>query len=52
MIFCEAFKSQHVEKVIFGLAGIRQVRDAVKMIPINEMTEVMKTCEIIPPQRI
>ena len=44
IIYCEAYKSQHVEKVIQGLSGI--VKNTVTMIPINEMTEVMKTCKI------
>lgn len=50
LIYCEAYKSQHVEKVIFGLAGIRP--RTVTMIPINEMTEVMKTCEIVEQQKL
>lgn len=43
MIYCEAFKSQHVEKVIQGLSGVNT--KSVRMIPINEMTEVMKSCQ-------
>lgn len=50
IIYCEAYKSQHVEKVIQGLSGV-QKKDAVTMIPINEMTEVMKTCKIVQKQR-
>ena len=50
MIFCEAYKSQHVEKVIQGLAGINT--RSVKMIPINEMTEVMKTCDLVEKQKL
>ena len=52
VIFCEAYKSQHVEKVIDGLSGVRRVKETVKMIPINEMTEVMKTCKIVEKQRL
>lgn len=49
IIYCEAYKSQHVEKVIQGLSGV--VKNSVTMIPINEMTEVMKTCKIVQKQR-
>lgn len=45
IIYCEAYKSQHVEKVLQGLSGVNQ--RSVAMIPINEMTEVMKGCKII-----
>lgn len=44
VIYCEAFKIQHVEKVLQGLSGVN-LRN-IKMIPINEMTEVMKSCQI------
>lgn len=44
VIYCEAFKIQHVEKVLQGLSGINM--RSIKMIPINEMTEVMKSCQI------
>ena len=40
----EAFKSQHVEKVLQGLSGVNF--RSVTMIPINEMTEVMKICSV------
>jgi len=43
-IYCEAFKSQHVEKVLQGLSGVNF--RSVTMIPINEMTEVMKICSV------
>jgi len=42
IIYCEAYKSQHVEKVLQGLSGVNL--RSVQMIPINEMTEVMKSC--------
>lgn len=49
IIYCEAYKSQHVEKVLQGLTGINM--NSVTMIPINEMTEVMKGCKITTKQR-
>ena len=49
IIYCEAYKSQHVEKVLQGLSGVQM--NSVKMIPINEMTEVMKGCQVITKQR-
>ena len=49
IIYCEAYKSQHVEKVLQGLSGVNL--KSIRMIPINEMTEVMKTCKIIQKQR-
>jgi hypothetical protein len=42
VIYCEAYKIQHVEKVLQGLSGVDMRQ--IKMIPINEMTEVMKSC--------
>lgn len=45
IIYCEAYKSQHVEKVLQGLSGINH--RSVSMIPINEMTEVMKGCRVV-----
>jgi hypothetical protein len=42
VIYCEAYKIQHVEKVLQGLSGINH--RSIRMIPINEMTEVMKSC--------
>ena len=42
IIYCEAYKSQHVEKVLHGLSGVNM--KSIAMIPINEMTEVMKSC--------
>lgn len=42
VIYCEAYKSQHVEKVLQGLSNVNF--RSVQMIPINEMTEVMKGC--------
>lgn len=42
VVYCEAFKIQHVEKVVQGLSGVNM--RSIKMIPINEMTEVMKGC--------
>jgi len=50
IIYCEAYKSQHVERVIQGLSGVLK-KDPISMIPINEMTEVMKTCKIVEKQR-
>lgn len=49
IIYCEAYKSQHVEKVLQGLSGINH--RSVTMIPINEMTEVMKGCRVVQKQR-
>ena len=49
IIYCEAYKSQHVEKVLQGLSGVNL--RSVQMIPINEMTEVMKGCKIVRKQR-
>ena len=49
IIYCEAYKSQHVEKVLQGLSGVNL--RSVQMIPINEMTEVMKGCKIVQKQR-
>jgi transcription elongation factor SPT5 len=49
IIYCEAYKSQHVEKVLQGLSGINH--RSVSMIPINEMTEVMKGCRVVQKQR-
>ena len=49
IIYCEAYKSQHVEKVLQGLTGVYM--SSIQMIPINEMTEVMKGCKITIKQR-
>jgi len=43
VIYCEAYKIQHVEKVLQGLSGVNF--KTIRMIPINEMTEVMKSCQ-------
>ena len=42
VIFVEAYKLSHVEQLTRGMAGIYS--RGLRMIPINEMTEVMKTC--------
>ena len=42
VIFVEAYKLSHVEQLTRGMAGIYQ--RGLRMIPISEMTEVMKTC--------
>lgn len=41
-IFVEAFKLSHVEQLIRGISGVYQ--KGLKMVPISEMTDVMKTC--------
>ena len=38
----EAYKLSHVEQLTRGMAGI--YRTGLRMIPIAEMTEVMKAC--------
>ena len=42
VIFVEAYKLSHVEQLTRGMAGIYS--RGLRMIPIAEMTEVMKTC--------
>ena len=42
VIFVEAYKLSHVEQLTRGMAGI--YTRGLRMIPIAEMTEVMKTC--------
>jgi hypothetical protein len=49
VIYCEAYKIQHVEKVLQGLSGINH--RSIRMIPINEMTEVMKSCQVQQKKR-
>jgi transcription elongation factor SPT5 len=49
IIYCEAYKCQHVEKVLQGLSGVNH--RSISMIPINEMTEVMKGCQVVQKQR-
>ena len=48
-IYCEAHKSQHVERVLQGLSGVQM--KSLKMIPINEMTEVMNGCKVFKKQK-
>ena len=42
VIFVEAYKLSHVEQLTRGMAGIYS--RGLRMIPIAEMTEVMKAC--------
>ena len=42
VIFVEAFKLSHVEQLTRGMSGIYS--RGLRMIPISEMTEVMKAC--------
>ena len=43
VIFVEAYKLSHVEQLTRGMAGIYS--RGLRMIPIAEMTEVMKACK-------
>ena len=44
-IFVEAYKLSHVEQLTRGIAGI--YGKGLKMIPIGEMTDVMKACSVM-----
>ena len=41
-VYVEAYKLSHVEQLTRGMSGI--MRSGLKMIPISEMTDVMKAC--------
>ena len=41
-VYCEAYKLSHVEQLTRGIQGI--MAKGLKMIPIAEMTDVMKAC--------
>jgi hypothetical protein len=49
LIYCEAYKSQHVDYVLQGLSGVNL--KSVQMIPLNEMTDVMKSCQVVQKKR-
>lgn len=44
-VFCEAHKLSHVEQLTRGMSGIYS--RGLKMIPISEMTDVMKACSVL-----
>jgi transcription elongation factor SPT5 len=44
-VFVEAYKLSHVEQLTRGIAGIYS--RGLKMIPIGEMTDVMKSCSVM-----
>ena len=44
-VFVEAYKLSHVEQLTRGIAGIYS--RGLKMIPISEMTDVMKACQVM-----
>ena len=44
-VFVEAYKLSHVEQLTRGIAGI--YGRGTKMIPISEMTDVMKACQVM-----
>ena len=43
-IYIEAFKQTHVKQVIEGVGNLRLGRWKQHMVPIKEMTDVLKVC--------
>lgn len=44
IIYVEAHKLSHVEQLMRGISGIYQGKNSTKMIPIGEMTDIMRQC--------